>query len=189
MMVLKRKQIVALTLVAMIIVAGYLQYNYNKSSMSAEYEEGRLGEALYVDEDSDGENMVDLSAGEFTVAASKITEDFFIQAKLDREISRSKDTETFKMISQDENAAGTAKETAHQMMISIIENTDIEMRIETLVKEKGFNDVLALIGNDGSVDVIVKSPSLSSAEVAQIADIATRQANIEMSMVYVKNMY
>ena len=69
MMVLKRKQVVVLSLILMIIVAGVLQYSYNKSSTSVnewddisvdnsyediaieetEEDDVRLGEAVYVD--------------------------------------------------------------------------------------------------------------------------------------------
>jgi stage III sporulation protein AH len=50
MVVYKKKQIVILSLVLMIIVAGYLQYTYKKSSSSSvDKDNGRLGEAVYVD--------------------------------------------------------------------------------------------------------------------------------------------
>ena len=48
MMVFKRKQIVILALILMIVVAGYLQYSYRQGSTSANTE-GKLGEAVYVD--------------------------------------------------------------------------------------------------------------------------------------------
>ena len=60
--------------------------------------------------------------------------------------------------------------------MQIIENSEKEMRIETLIKEKGYKDVVVLFGSDGSVDVVVKAPSLTSVQVAQIADIASRHA-------------
>jgi len=60
MMVLKRKQIVVLSLILMIVVAGYLQYSYNNSGSSGndsddisvsqfDEETESLGEAWYVD--------------------------------------------------------------------------------------------------------------------------------------------
>ncbi len=50
MMVFKRKQIVVLSLVLMIVVAGYLQYSYKKSSISVNSKDNeKLGEAVYVE--------------------------------------------------------------------------------------------------------------------------------------------
>lgn len=183
MMVFKRKQIVVLALVLMILAAGYLQYNYRQSSISiSEKDNEKLGQAVYVD----GDNKT--SAGT-TVSASKQATDFFAQAKLDKEISRSKDTESLKTLSADTTASKEIKLKAQENVLKISENSQKETRIETLVMEKGFNDALALFGDDGSVDVVVKSPTLTSAQVAQISDIVSRQANVPISKIHIKNIF
>lgn len=193
MMVFKRKQIVVLSLVLMIIIAGYLQYSYKKSSSSADNsgEKGRLGEAVYVD--NYGETpSVDVDAGgkaQEDISASKEATNFFAQAKLDKEVTRSRDVDMLKEISSDEAATDEAKSHAYEKMMKLVDKSQQEMSIETLLKEAGFEDVFALFAEDGSLDIVVKAPSLTSAQTAQIADIAMRHADLDMTDIHIRNIY
>ncbi|HOM01344.1 MAG TPA: SpoIIIAH-like family protein [Acetivibrio sp.] len=215
MMVLKRKQIVVLSLILMIVVAGYLQYSYNKSGMSVndsddisvsefDDETERLGEALYVDntmvlddekkddkkEEKREEDKKEKSKQENkAVQASKEANEFFAQAKMDKDVTRARDREELEKITNDENATEEQKAQAYEKMLTLLDNSDKEMRIETLIKNKGFSDVVVFFGDDGSVDVVVKAPSISSVEVAQIAEIASRQAGVDISDVHVSNKF
>ena len=218
-MVFKRKQVVVLSLILMIIVAGVLQYSYNKSSTSVnewddisvgnsyeniaieeiEKEDVRIGEAVYVDrelmdediyvkeenEDKDREKEED-KGSEKALQASQEANDFFAQAKINREVTRSRDQDVLKEISQDVSSSEDLKKSAQELMMEIIGNSEKEMRIETLIKEKGFKDVVVLFGSDGSVDVVVKTPSLTSVQVAQIAEITSRHADVDIKDIYVR---
>lgn len=205
MMVYKRKQIVVLSLVLMIIVAGYLQYSYRKSSSStAGKEDGRLGEAVYVDgmsleeelskskkdekEEKKNEKKDDKKAQE-EVEASQQANDFFYQAKIEKEVARSQGREALAEITEDTSASPETVAKAHEMIMDMVTLAEKEAKIELLVKDLGFSDVVALFGDDGSLDIVVKAPSLSSTEVAQIADIASRQADIEISKIVVSSKY
>lgn len=203
--ILKKRQIIALSLVIMIVVAGYLQYTYNNSGYSkADEEAGRLGEAVYVDnQDIDDvssekasevdEIIVDTTksteASSSDLVASKEAEDYFAQTKLEREISRSKETDKLGSIAAEESVNDEIRNQAYQKMMAIIDNSDKEMKIEALIKKEGFADVIAFFADDGSIDIIVKAPSLSSAQVAQIADIVTRHANVDMDKITVKQKF
>lgn len=193
MMVFRRKQIVVLVLVIMIVAAGYLQYSYNKSSISVEGEKNeKLGEAVYVDQnDIDAVNNSDLVEDGETeyIDASKQANEFFIQARLEREISNSKNTDFLKQITEDTNADQEQKTKAYDQMMQIINNSQKGVKIETLIEERGFKDVVALFSDDGSLDIVVKSPSLTSAQTAQIADIASRHGNIDISGIHIRNIY
>ncbi len=183
MRILKRKQIVVLSLVIMILAAGYLQYTYRASSISiSDRENGQLGGAVYVEDDGAVINQD-------TVPASKEANDFFVQAKLEKEVTRGKDTEALKALSEGESAGTEMITQANEKMITIIDNSQKEMRIETMIKDKGFADSVVLFGDDGSVDVIVKSPTLTQAHVAQITDLVTRQANLPIDKIYISNKY
>ncbi|MGI6778077.1 MAG: SpoIIIAH-like family protein [Acetivibrionales bacterium] len=188
----RRKQIVVLSLVLMIVVAGYLQYSYKKSSITAENKEkGKLGEAVYVDnQEVDIDDLINQAAASDEITeVSEQANEFFAQAKLDKEISLSRDTDMLKQITEDANADDEIKADAFEKMMVLVDKSQKEMRIEALIKEKGFEDVIALFGNDGSIDIIVKAPSLSSSDTAQIADIASRHAGIDISQIYVKSVY
>jgi len=199
MMVFKRKQIVVLSLILMIVIAGYLQYSYKKSSSSvSDKENGKLGEAVYVDnmdsstlqtDEKDDKKDQKENKDKKVVSASKQVNDYFAQAKLDREVMRSKDADALKEISEDAGATNELKAQAYDQMMKIVDNSQRETKIETLVKEKGFEDVLAIFADDGSLDIIVKTSSLTSAQTAQIADIAIRHANMQMDQIHIKNVY
>lgn len=192
-MVFKRRQVVVLSLVLMIVVAGYLQYSYKRgSSTIGSKDNSRLGEAVYVDSMGVIESTAQKDKKDSKVSpasASKQANDFFTQAKIDRETAVSRDSESLKKITVDINASKDVKAKAYDQMTNLVSLSQREMKIETLVKEKGFIDVIALFGDDGSIDIVVKAPELTSAQVAQITDVASRQANVQISKIHIKNMY
>ncbi len=195
--VIKRRQIIILALVVMIVVAGYIQYSYKKSGFSqTDSDAGKLGEAVYVDNQDflesvnlEGQAKDKDKSVEKVVTASKEAEDYFAQTKLEKEITRSKDVDNFRSIAEDEKASAEVQEEAYSKMMALIDSSDREMRIEALIKKQGFDDVIALFADNGSVDIIVKVPNLTASQVAQIMDIVNRQANVEIENIIVKNKF
>lgn len=194
-MVFKRKQIVILALILMIVVAGYLQYSYRQGSTSTDVE-GKLGEAVYVDneifnEELDGLEVVteENDSAQQNVTASKIANDYFVQAQMDKEQSRSKSNESLKAITNDINASDEIKADAHEKMMAMTEVSEKEMRIETLVNKMGFEETFVLFADNGSVDIVIKAPSLSTSQTAQITDIVTRQADVEVADIHIKTLF
>ncbi len=187
---LKRKQIIVLSLVLMLVIAGYLQYSYNKSSQFSEEDSAQIGDAVYVDnQDVTGEGTALVEDSEKTVTASKEANNYFAQTKMDRDVVRGKDIEIMKSITDDQSATKEAKAEAQAKMMKIVETSQKELNIENLIKGKGFSDVVALFGDDGSVDIVVKAPAISKQQTAQIVDIVTRQANIPMEKVVIKKYF
>ncbi len=190
---LKRKQIIVLSLVLMLLVAGYLQYTYNKSAQYSEDDSAQFGDAVYVankDASAKGKNNTATAGNEEkTATASKEANNFFAQAKMDRDVTRDKDIETMKGVYGDDTASKDAKSKAYAKMMKIVETSQKEANIETLIKEKGFNDVVALFSDDGSVDVVVKAPAISKADQAKILDIVARQGNVPFDKIIIKNMF
>lgn len=212
MVVYKRKQIVVLSLVLMIIVAGYLQYSYKKSSTStADGDKGRLGEAVYVGGKSFDEELIgkndkkddkntdkkddkkedkknDKKASE-EIEASQQANNFFSQAKLEKDVARSQGRDDLSKITEDTNASKETKAKAHDLMMDMVAISEKEAKIELLIKDLGFDDAVVLFGEEGNLDIVIKTPSLSSTEVAQISDIASRQANIEINKIVISSKY
>ncbi len=190
---LKRKQIIVLSLVLMLLVAGYLQYNYNQSSQYSEEDSAQIGDAVYVDnQDASDKGNIDTAAAgdeEKTATASKKANNFFAQAKMDRDVTRDKDIETMKGLYEDNMAGKDVKSKAYEKMMKIVETSQKEANIETLIKEKGFNDAVALFSDDGSIDIVVKAPAISKADWAKIADIVARQGNVPFDKIIIKNMF
>ena len=60
------------------------------------------------------------------------------------------------------------------MKLSIVENMEKEMTIESLLKAKGFADAAVTL-HSGSINVILSAESLSEEQVAQVLDIILRE--------------
>ncbi len=186
---LKRKQIIVLSLVLMLVIAGYLQYSYNKSSQFSEEDSGQIGDAVFVDNQDINDDSAAVDDTEKTVTASKEANNYFAQTKMDRDVVRGKDIEIMKSITDDQSASKEQKTEAQAKMMKIVETSQKELNIENLIKGKGFSDVVALFGDDGSVDIVVKAPAISKADTAKIVDIVTRQANISLDKIVIKKMF
>lgn len=195
-MVLKRKQIVILALILLIVVAGYLQYSYRQGNTSAD-SEGRLGEALYVDNEIYNEGMAGSESGlaeedfgdQKNVTASKMANDYFIQAKMDKEQSRSEAAESLRTIAENFDVSPEVREEAQTRMMALAETLEKESRIEILINKMGFEDSFILFADNGSVDIIVKTPSLTSSQAAQITDIVMRQADVDVEDIHISTMF
>ncbi|NLO40161.1 MAG: SpoIIIAH-like family protein [Ruminiclostridium sp.] len=198
---MNKKQILVIALVAVIIVAGVLQYTYGRTGISSQKEQQeRLGEAVYVD-NMDGE-LVDLTAQETdktdvaetsgNTTADNTSEvadagDYFVQARLDRESIRSRQKEELQEITSKE-LADTVSEKAQEEYLDLMKRSEMEGTIESLVKQRGIEDVVVVIGSTGTVDLVVKADSLSQSQTAQISDIVIRHAGVEYEDIHIKNM-
>jgi stage III sporulation protein AH len=192
MMVFKRKQIVILVLILLIVVVGYLQYSYRQGSTSASTDVNPE-EAVFVENQVDDQGLTgdenSTVAEAKVLTASKAANDFFAQAKMDKEQTRSKSSESLKAITDDTNASKEARDKAYSQMVALSGNADKEMRIETLIDKMGFSDCVALVGDDGSVDIVIKTPSLTNQQVAQIQDTVSRQANVAIENIVIKKLF
>ena len=87
-----------------------------------------------------------------------------------------------------ENLAGDANEKAQEQYLDLIKRSDMEATIESLIKQRGIEDVVVVIGSTGTVDLVVKADSLSASQTAQISDIVIRHAGVDMEDIHIKNM-
>ena len=197
---MKRKQIVVLGLVLVIISVGILQYNYGgsgESSKNGSINELALiqdtnfdeipGAAVYVD-NGDMETDTDTES----VAQVQIF-GYFDEARMEREKARSKQKEELKTMAQVSDGVVSAStiltsSEASEALVEIIKRSESESTIETLVKQRAFEDAMVYMSDTGHIDVIVKAESLSAKDVAQISDIVVRHAGVTMDYITVKNV-
>ena len=64
-----------------------------------------------------------------------------------------------------------------------------ETTIEALVKNIGYDDALAVIATDRSIDIVVETSKINSKQVNRIAHDVSRKIKIELSKIYVKTIY
>lgn len=103
--------------------------------------------------------------------------DYFSATGLVRQQSRDEALDVLKLISSDEEASAEARAAAAEKISKIAVDIQNEANIETLVKAKGFEDCVAVIGED-CVSVIVKAETLQANQAAQILSIAYETTGI-----------
>ena len=170
MVILKKRQIISLSLLAMVAVSLYLQCS-NKEKVNVISNDDMYGQKVYVNANS----------------SDKEKEDFFAKTKLERDIQRGQNKEILEEISLDKNATEEAKNNAYKQMLKLVSNKEKETKIETMVKELGFNNVIAILSDNDSLDIIVKSPQLTQNTATKIANIGKRYANVSISNIHIKN--
>lgn len=130
-----------------------------------------LGEATYVGNSQEGEAVE-------TAAKTEAT-DYFKTAKSDREKALKEATETVEELLKSDKLSEEDKKTALAEIEKISSNIEKQNNIETLLKAKGFDKALAVIGDKG-ISIVVKSEGLTSAQTLQIQDIVASETDIAL---------
>lgn len=192
---MNKKQILVIALVLVIITAGVLQYTYGRKGFSSQKDQDeRLGEAVYVD-NMNGE-VIDLTKENNKSDSDVVKEnqqvsgenDYFVQARLEKESIRSRQKEELQELTSGKDTTGEITAKAQMELLDIIKRSEIEVTIESLIKQRGFEDVYVILGSNGNVDLVVKADSLSQDQTAQISDIVLRHAGVEMTDIHIRNM-
>ena len=130
-----------------------------------------LGEASYVSTTSPD-----------AVETATDSGDYFTQAKNERKKALEEACETVEELLKTENLTETDKESALKQIENIGNTIKKEANIEALLKAKGFEKAVAVIGNEG-INIIVKSDGLTTANTMQIQDIATQESGLDLSKI------
>lgn len=187
-MVLKKKQMLIATLVLMLAAAGYLNYRYDdkedaKDVLSINDEnEPDVGDTAMVNADagktdkkSDKEDIKDSGKG------SEKT-DYFASYRLDREKTRAQAKEELEKTVANKSMSEEARKDAEHKLNEMASAAANESQAESILKSKGFEDVVVFINND-VINVTVKSDGLSTADTAKIIDTVyelTKNNNIKI---------
>ena len=132
-------------------------------------------------------NMEDSLQGSLDVDADADTEnDYFAATVLTRQQSRDEAIDVLKLVTDSADATEETKAQAQEKIAKIASDIQNEANIETLVKAKGFEECVAVIG-DESVSVIVKSEALAAKEAAQILAIVYETTGIAPENVSIIN--
>ncbi|MCQ2477898.1 MAG: SpoIIIAH-like family protein [Clostridia bacterium] len=120
------------------------------------------------------------SSKKVTETSAKVAEtDYFAQGKSDRKAALEKAQKQVAEMLDSDKLTDTDREQAAKITGEIANRIEKENNIETLLKAKGFEQALAVIGENG-INVVVKSQGLTTAQTLQIQDIITSQSNISL---------
>lgn len=199
-MKLGKKQLILTGLVLTLGTAVYLNWQFSSNtdllsgsdtvSVSKE-----LGEAEFVNTSSDkkaGESSTKSSTTKATekVSDSKTTttngtlnsDEYFAQAKLDREETQDKISEMTQEVLNSVEESDTAKTEAVTRAAELATILEQQTNVESLVIAKGFEDCLAFIQND-ECSIVVKDSDLTDEDTLIIKDIATGQTGISIDKI------
>ena len=174
MMVLKKKEIIAAALVVLIGVAGYLNWSYQDTIRVTDgesYQEAkRLGEAQYVNETNEQE------------AEAVASTNYFTQAKIEKENSRSKSLEILEETAANQTFDDEIRKKAQEQILATAKNIELEAAIENAANAKGYNEISVYISDTG-VDIMVKKNGFSDKDVIKLKDIAASTLNTDPSTI------
>lgn len=121
------------------------------------------------------------SEGEQTSAdgANASGEDYFASSRLTRAQARDEAVSTLKEISESEDADQTAKDEAAAQISVLAENSVAEANVESMIRAKGYEDAVVMIGSN-SVNVVVAAPEggLAATDVTVIKDIVVSETGM-----------
>ena len=207
-MVLKKKEIIAASLVVLIGVAGYLNWSYQDTIRVQDGESyvetgKKLGEAQYVSSDTvaeetstdnaeqndseqaeetavtedDGEQATDSQESNVTIETASDSGNYFEQAKMNKETSRSKSLEILNQTAENESFDADIRKKAGDKILEEANNVQKESEIESIAQSKGYNEICVYV--DGSeANIMVRKDGFSDEDVVKLTSIATEQLKI-----------
>ncbi len=214
--VVRKNQVIIATLAVMIIIAGYLNLTgqsgkVNPSGNEANELTGDSGTEDAIQEGdiftqpdidpagendqsvsgddvevSDGDaNVTDGEIGDAVLASTVLGSGFFGNAKLNREQVRAANKEILQGIINDSQADEASKKAAAESLINMTKEAGLEDELETLLEAKGYETVCYI--NEGKIDIVVNSMSLTDSDVAKIEDVVMRKAETDASKIVISN--
>lgn len=180
-----KRQVLLAALVLALGAAVYLNWQFSDNSdliaTNVVNSTKELGEAKYVNNSVQPQDEIESAKNdEETTEQKKVSgeaNEFFAQAKLNRQSARDEATEMVKSVLNDIKSSEEAKAEAIKQTADIAKNIQQEANIESLVRAKGFEDCLAFIQN-GECSVIVNAGNLNETTAITIKDIVSGQAGI-----------
>lgn len=169
-MVLKKKTIIILTLVLLIVAAGYVSYKYGNSMKTNTGKDTEASQSGTSD-----------SAG----SGSQTASGYFIDAKLDKDNARTALKQSLTELIDNKNTPADSRKKAADQITDMANRSETEMITEEVIKSKDFEDAVVFI-NEGSVTVTVRAKELKADQVNLIKNIVCRQTGINASKITVQ---
>lgn len=168
-MIKHKKPIVIFSLAAVICTAVYTDYISSGNAPS-------LSDYIYTKDVSAGNTKIlgEAKLVDKTEILEDTSPDYFDTVSINRERSRDEALETLQVVVDSAETMPDVKDKALSEMMQIASDIETEANVEEMIKAKGFEDCVAIISGD-NINVIVKTPGLLTAEVAQITEIVMNE--------------
>lgn len=167
--ILHKKQLVLGAMVLALGAAVWLNMRYSAASgnlLATGTDSRIIGQTDFVDNESTDTNAVSVSG-----------EAYFSSAKNNRDETREEAIDILKETVNNAAADAETKKKAVEELSKLTKRMENESAIESLLKAKGFNKALTVIGDD-AINVIVGKDKLLDSEVQQIKDAVMGQTGV-----------
>lgn len=116
--------------------------------------------------------------------AGDVTQTFFAAARSDRDATRESEFLYLDAIMNSDSSTESAKKTAQEQKLALVERMEKELALETLIKGKGFDDVIVTIGDKG-VSIVVGSEELTVEQANLILSVVVSETTFKATEVNV----
>ena len=151
----KKKIIILSVMIALLLVTGYVNVALN-SSLSTKTSQ----------------------------QTSTTSANFYVTYRTEREATRAQEIQFYDSILTSASSSDSAKKEAEANKQQLISMMEKELVTEGIIRGKGFSDAI-VSSSSLNVNVFVQSAELTTAEVAQIASVVTRQLGCELDKVII----
>ncbi len=151
----KKKIIILSVMIALLLVTGYVNVALN-SSLSTKTSQ----------------------------QTSTTSANFYVTYRTEREATRAQEIQFYDSILTSASSSDSAKKEAEANKQQLISMMEKELVTEGIIRGKGFSDAI-VSSSSSNVNVFVQSAELTTAEVAQIASVVTRQLGCELDKVII----
>lgn len=180
---MKKRHLVLTVLVLALGAAVYLNWqlapdvvttgdSISEQVTTSDGEHENLGEATYVDANQD----------ESVETSKKADSEYFENARLTRENTHKDAVKELEEIINNESLDEKSKIEAVNTAAKLAETMENEQKLENLIKAKGFDEVLVIIGDD-QISVVVQTEGLTDNQAAIIKDLVVSQMNVSSSAI------
>lgn len=167
----KQRGIVIVSLVMCLVILGSANYIYTRSQNeipdipSAQDPAANQGDS---NPDSTGSNTNTPDESSNTSVSAQ--SNYFEAYRTNRQSIRDMEMRYVQTVSDNQNSDSAVKKEAEERLLEIASLMEKELKIENLIKAKGFEDVIAFV-EEGSVNIVIKAEQITSSQATKILKI------------------
>lgn len=186
---LKKSKLAIVSITMMLVVAGYINYEYNPER------EKNLGQTIYVNgKDSSGVDIVSIyeekssnvsentNASSYEYAANK--ENTISVFKYDRDNMFSELSENYRQIIANTNTSADKVNEYQIKLNELLCKKNLITMVENIIKSKQIDDVVIIPTNNDNLNVVIKSKAeITKEQIAQVQQTLVDQFGVNASKI------
>ena len=183
----KGRGFVVVTLAAMLVVVGTVNYQLSRKSLLETSREFTAYEQAQNEKNMDTNEKEDVKVvdSKESQVEEKVTE---ASKQIEKQLTSAQNslTQDLNEMINNPSTSEEARKEASAMKLQLVKDQDVELKIEDLLSTKGFENALVYI-SEGKVNVVVSEEKLDEADAAKIFDLVAEQADVKYENIKLMN--